>query len=248
MIVGVVQARAASRRLPGKVLADLLGAPMLARQLERLGRARRLDRLVVATTGEPEDDAVAQAAREAGAEVHRGSVDDVLTRVLEAAGAAEHVVRLTADCPLACPELVDRVVELHLSGAYDYTSNVHPRRFPDGLDVEVATFEALARAAREARRASEREHVTPFLWSRPERFRLGALVGERDLAHLRWTVDEPADLEFVRAVYGALHPLRPDFTTAEVLALVERRPELALVNRGIATNEGYARSLEEDRG
>lgn len=246
LIVGVLQARCASRRLPGKVLADVLGEPLIGRQLERLGRSARLERVVVATSDDASDDPLAAWCARRGVACHRGAVDDVLARVLAAAGAARHVVRATADCPLCDPTLVDRVVEQHLAGDHDYTSNALVRTFPDGLDVEVVRSSALRAAAREARLPSEREHVTPFLYGHPERFSLGSVEGAPDLSHLRWTVDEPADLAFVRAVYGALYPRDAAFTTADVLALLAEHPELARLNAGIATNEGYARSLAED--
>lgn len=246
MIVGVLQARSSSRRLPRKVLSDLAGAPMILRQVERLRRASRLDRLVIATTTDPSDGPLVEVCESAGLAVHRGSVDDVLERVIGAAAGAAHVARLTGDCPLTDPDIVDLVIETHLAGRHDYTSNAHERTFPDGLDVEVMRYDALARAALEATLPSEREHVTPYLYGHPELFDLGSVTQGRDLSALRWTVDEAVDLEFVRQVYGALYPVNPAFTTADVLALLAERPELGRMNDHIPTNEGYVRSLEED--
>lgn len=248
--VAVVQARTASTRLPGKVLADVAGEPLLARLLQRLRRARSVDDAIVATSDGAEDDAVAEAALRCGAGLHRGSRDDVLDRfagAVRAAGAAT-AVRITADCPLLDPALVDRAVSEHGAGAFDYTSTALPgaRTFPDGLDVEVVEASVLESARREARLPSEREHVTPWIWTRPQRFRLHAVRGERDLSHLRWTVDVPEDLQLVREVFAELLPAQPDFGTADVLALLERRPELARLNAHVARNEGYARSLERD--
>ncbi len=232
MIVGVLQARTGSRRLPDKVLAPILGRPMLARQVERLRRARRLERLVVATSNDASDDRIETLCGEIGIDCHRGSLDDVLDRVYRAACAsgATQIVRLTADCPLADPSLVDRVVALHLEGGYDYSSNALARTFPDGLDVEVVRRHCLEEAWREAREPFEREHVTPFLYRRPERYRLGSLEQREALGELRWTVDEPADLAFVRCVYEALHPSDPDFGTDQILDLLARRPEIASIN------------------
>ena len=249
-IVGVLQARSSSRRLPGKVLADLLGRPMILRQVERLERARRMGTLVLATSSDASDDALADTCEAAGLRVHRGSIDDVLERIAAAVDAhapdASHVVRLTADCPLADPEIVDAAIALHLEGRFDYTSNALRRTYPDGLDVEVVRRGALEAARREARLPSEREHVTPFLYAHPGRFRLGHLIDEVDRSGLRWTVDEPEDLELVRAVYAELYPARPDFGADDVHALLARRPDLAGLNGHIATNEGYSRSLAED--
>ena len=223
MILAVLQARTSSTRLPGKVMADVLGQPMIARQIERLRRSRTLDRLVVATSDLPSDDALAAFCESLGLGVHRGPLDDVLGRfhgAISAFGPAAAVVRLTADCPLADWTVVDTVVEAHLAGAYDYTSNVAPERtFPHGLDVEVAAPVALQDAWREAADPYEREHVTPFIYRRPERFRLGSVASATPLPHLRWTVDAPPDLEFVRQVYAQLYPGNPTFTSAAVAAL-----------------------------
>ncbi len=248
MIVAVLQARFSSTRLPGKVLADLAGKPMLLRQIERISRARRIDRLVVATSESPLDDAVAAVCAAAGIACHRGSLDDVLERVVGAARAmdAQWVVRLTGDCPLADPEVIDRVIAAAVDGHADFASNAIAPSFPDGLDVEVARMAALEAAHREAATGAEREHVMPFIRNRPERFRQVSVGHESDLSALRWTVDEPADLAFVRAVYDRLLPDRPDFGMADVLALLAREPGLAGMNSQFTRNEGYRLSLRKD--
>lgn len=231
VIIAVVQARMSSSRLPGKVLAPVLGRPLLAFELERAARAR-LDALVVATSDEAADDPVAALAEREGLRCFRGSLGDVLDRFYRAAAPMhpEHVVRLTADCPLIDPAVVDRVVRVHLEGGYDYTSNTLRRTFPHGEDTEVMRFPALERAWREATSAYDREHVTPYLYRNAERFRLGSVEAQEDRSQLRWTVDYAEDLEFVRAVYEALYPTRPDFSTADVIDLLAHRPELAALN------------------
>lgn len=248
MILGVVQARVSSTRLPGKVLAPILGKPMLARQVERVLRATTLDKLVIATSTDPSDDALTTVCDSAGVAYFRGSLHDVLDRFHGAALAygADHVVRLTGDCPLADPDVIDDVVRLHLAGAYDYTSNVYPPTFPDGIDVEVMTVGALETAWREADRTALREHVTLLFHEAPERFRVGNLLHDPDLSALRWTVDEPEDFALVTAVYEDLYSRTPAFSLDDVLAVLERRPELNDVNRGIGRNEGLAKSLRED--
>jgi len=250
VIVAVLQARASSRRLPGKVLKPILGKPMLAHQIERVQRARSIERLVLATSANDDDDAVAELGRACGIDVYRGSLDDVLDRFYRAAKpfAPSHVVRLTGDCPLIDPDLIDRIVAFALDGGYDYASNTIQPTFPDGLDVEVASFEALGTAWREATSVSDREHVMPFLHRQPERFSLGNLAGDEDLSRLRWTVDEPADFEFVRGVYEALHPAKPDFGTQDVLTYLRGTPGLAEINAGFVRNEGYLKSLEATKG
>lgn len=248
MILGILQARASSRRLPGKVLKPILGRPMLERQIERLRRARHLDRLVVATSTDASDDPIAALCRSVAVDCFRGSLDDVLDRFYQAAhrSAADAVVRLTGDCPLADPSVIDQLIELHASGGYDYTSNTLTRSYPDGLDAEVASMDCIEAAWREAALPSEREHVTPFIYRHPERFRLGSLVQPTDLSRLRWVVDEPEDFAFISAIYGALYPEKPAFETADVLALLDRRPDIAALMGHAPINEGYQRSLAAD--
>ncbi len=250
MIAAILQARMSSRRFPGKVLADLHGRPMLARQIERVSRSARIDRLIVATSGEAADDAIAVLCAELGVACFRGALDDVLARFHAAACALspcpEQVVRLTGDCPLADPALIDQLIAHHLGADADYSSNALERRFPDGLDAEVVRFTALEIAHCEAQLPSEREHVTPFLYQRPERFRIASLRGERALGALRWTVDEPADLKFVRRVFDALYPSNPAFRWLDVLELIEREPSLARENAAVDPSEGWRRSLAAD--
>jgi spore coat polysaccharide biosynthesis protein SpsF len=223
VILGILQARMSSTRLPGKVMAPVLGAPMIGRQVERLRRARRLDALVVATSDRVDDDPLAAYCESLGLPVYRGSLADVLDRYHQAArafGPADTVVRMTADCPLTDWTLVDRVIETQVAGGFDYTNNTDPvRTFPHGLDVEAMRAEVLAQAWREAADPYEREHVTPFIYRRPESYRLGSVVSDDPAPQLRWTVDTPADLEFVRHVYETLYPGDPAFDSAAVRAL-----------------------------
>lgn len=248
MILGVIQARVSSKRLPGKVLAPILGEPMLARQVERVLRSEALDKVVVATSTDRSDDPLTAVCESAGVGCFRGPLDDVLDRFHGVAMAyrADQVVRLTGDCPFADPDVIDEVVRLHLAGGYDYTCNVCPPTFPDGLDVEVMTAGALETAWREADRTSLREHVTLLVREAPERFRIGNLIHDPDLSALRWTVDELEDFAFVSAVFEELYPLKPAFRMGDILALLERHPELSDINQGIARDEGLATSLMED--
>lgn len=248
-IIAILQARLSSTRLPGKVLKPVLGQPMLARHIERIHRSRRIGQLVVATSTHSSDDPLALLCETLGVSCYRGSLEDVLDRFYQAARSfqPEHVVRLTGDCPLADPAVIDQCIDLHVAGGYDYTSNCHPPTYPDGLDVEVIRFPVLQAAWREATLASEREHVMPFVWRRPERFRLGNLLNPAgDLSHLRWTVDEPADFELVSRVYGALYPEAPTFAMGDILDLIRRQPELASINKQHDRNEGLAESLAKD--
>lgn len=225
MILAILQARMSSSRLPGKVLAPVLGQPMIARQLERLRRSARIDRLVVATSTDPSDTPLAEACAALGVPVHRGDLHDVLGRfvgALEANPGATAMVRLTADCPLTDWRVIDALIDRFVAEDADYASNNLPvRTFPHGLDAEVVRPEALIRAHREAVDPYEREHVMPFLYRRPERHKLVGLSRDPPLDHLRWTVDYPEDLAFVRRVYEQLYPRDPDFGTDAIAALPE---------------------------
>lgn len=237
MILAIVQARMSSSRLPGKVLKPILGRAMVARQMDRLALCKSIDRLVLATSREPSDDPLAAIAALEGWRCHRGALDDVLDRFASAAaahGPAGHIVRLTADCPLIDPEIVDLTVAHHLATGADYTSNALPgrRTFPDGLDTEVMTATALNRAAREAVTRPHREHVTPYLYENPALFKLAGLTQPRDLGLLRWTVDVPADFDFAAAVFAEIQPVRPGFGQDDILDLLARRPDIARINAG----------------
>lgn len=249
MILCILQARFSSSRLPGKVLQPILGRPMLERQIERIKRANRINRTILATSTEKSDDAVAALATNKGIDCFRGSLNDVLDRFYQAARllAPEHIVRLTGDCPLIDPAVINSTIEYYLEYGYDYVSNALSPTFPDGLDVEVFRFSALETTWREAEFSSHREHVTLFINQSPDRFRVGNYSHEgNNLAHLRWTVDESEDLEFVRRIYESLHPQNPAFSMLDVLSLLEKDPKLLNINSGFRRNEGLERSLEQD--
>lgn len=248
-MLAILQARCSSSRLPGKVLKPILGEPMLARHIERLRRSHRIDRLIVATSIEASDNPLANLCATLGVECFRGSLNDVLDRFYQAAVPyqPEHLLRLTGDCPLADPEVIDGIIDFHLSGGYDYSTNALQPTFPDGLDVEVFRFSCLEEAWKEATLNSEREHVTPFIHRRPERYRVGHYKQAQDLSWLRWTVDQPEDFAMVEAIYNALYPSKPDFTTADILAFLADNPAVARMNADITRNEGYLLSLAKDR-
>jgi spore coat polysaccharide biosynthesis protein SpsF len=249
LVIGVLQARMSSTRLPGKVLLPLSGVPMLTRQIERVRQAQSLDQIIVATSTAPADDAIAAECERAGVGCSRGSLDDVLDRFHQAVEptSATVVVRLTGDCPLICPEIIDGVVALREQGQFDYASNAHERTFPDGLDVEVMTRAALTTAWQHGVLPSEREHVTPYIWKHPELFRIGSYRNPIDHSALRWTVDERADYALVSVIFERLYPANPRFRMADVLQLLVAEPELGRMNAGIVQNEGYLKSLDADR-
>lgn len=223
-----------STRLPGKVLLDLAGETVLAHVVNRLRRSRLCAEIVIATTENPRDDLIEQECRRLSVKCSRGSESDVLDRYLRAAGeaGAEVVVRITSDCPLIDAGIVDDTIQVFLNGNADYASNVNPRRFPRGLDTEVFTVAALDRAWAEAHEIYQREHVTPYLSEHPEIFRFSALVAERDYSEHRWTLDTPEDFQLLTEIYSSFRNVST-FGWRDVLALVERRPELRELNANI---------------
>jgi spore coat polysaccharide biosynthesis protein SpsF (cytidylyltransferase family) len=249
MIAAIVQARMGSTRLPGKTLMKVAGRPLLAHLVERARRIRGLTTVIIATTDQPADTAIVDFAKKQGLDYYRGSENDVLDRFYRTAKrfGVSVIVRVTPDCPLFDPGVAQRVLRTFIDarGAYDYVSNTQPPTYPDGLDTEVFSFDALERAWQEAKRESEREHVTPYIWNESNSFRRYNVEHEgENLSDHRWTVDEPADLEFVREVYARLGD--GPFGLDEVLSLLSREPELREINRGILRNEGYAKSLRAD--
>ena len=240
-ILAIVQARMGSSRLPGKALKDIQGRSMLARVVRRAQRSSLIDRLIVATTDKEADDAIASECKVLGVSVFRGSEDDVLDRYYQAAKAfsAEAVVRITSDCPLIDPDVIDRVVRVFLDNRPDYASNTIENTYPRGLDVEVFTFSALEKAWRNASRDFERVHVTPYIYLHPELFRKLSVTGEKNLSFYRWTVDTAEDLALVRAIYEKMGG-DDHFSWRDVLELFEREPCLAELNRHIRQ-----KSLEE---
>jgi spore coat polysaccharide biosynthesis protein SpsF (cytidylyltransferase family) len=246
-VVAIIQARMGSSRLPGKSLAEIEKRPMLWHVIQRVKRARMVDRVVVATSTAPADDAIENMCQENGVPCYRGSENDVLDRFYHAALAEKpaKVVRITADCPLIDPEVIDRVVRRFERGDLDYASNAMVRSYPDGLDTEVFSFSVLERAWHEANKASEREHVTPYL--RSEKFRTANVENDSTSLHqhYRWTVDEVEDLEFIRAVYKAFRD-RETFGMKDVLELIEKNPGLEKMNSEIVSNHGYYKSLFDE--
>jgi len=249
MILAIIQARMSSTRLPGKVLAPIGNRPLLWHVLNRLSFVPSIDQAVVATSVEPADDRIADFCLENRFEYFRGSESDVLDRFYHTTKhySADVVVRITADCPLIDPEIVDKVISIQLGGAWDYTSNTIDRTFPDGLDVEAFTFEALKKAWYEATLMSEREHVTPYIWKNRKLFKVCQFTQKKNLSDMRWTVDEPEDLELVRRIYELLYNDRSIFMMQDILGLLQQHPDIAKTNRGFICNEGYCQSLREDR-
>jgi len=246
-IVAIIQARMSSSRLPGKVLMPLAGKPVLEHIVGRIRACKTVAKVVVATSTDHTDDAIQAWCEKEDVSHYRGSLEDVLDRYYQAAviHKADAVVRITADCPAIDPTIVDEVVKGFLAGGYDYYGL--SGEFPDGLDCTVFSFSALERAGHEATLKSEREHVGPYIEKHHELFRTGGLKKFEGLSHHRWTLDEPRDYEFLQAIFARLYREGAPFLAQEVLALLEREPALITINSDIIRNEGYLKSLAEDR-
>ena len=245
-VVAIVQARMGSTRLPRKVLADIHGRPMLRWLLDRISSIGQIDEVVVATTGKIEDDELAQWLQEENIACFRGSEEDVLDRFYRCAEErqAEIVVRVTADDPLKDPGIIRQAIGVILDDpTIHYCSNSLKPTYPEGLDIEVFRHCALIRAFNEAQLPSEREHVTPYIWKNPDKFRLYSLECDRDLSHWRWTVDKPVDLVFIRAIYDEFKD-SPLVSCTDVISYLDRNPHLIEINTASTVrNEGYLKSL-----
>jgi glutamate-1-semialdehyde 2,1-aminomutase len=236
--VAIVQARMGSTRLPNKVMSPVCGTPLIGLLLGRLSKSRRLDQIVLATSTDPRNDSLSAYAESIGYSVFRGSENDVLDRYYQAAlkFSAQTVVRVTGDCPLIDPGVVNSVIELYSESAADYASNIAPPTFPDGLDTEAFGFSALELAWKEASEPRQREHVTPFIRESSRYVRVN-FANSTDESAQRWTVDEPEDLRVIERVFEEFHPRR-NFKWTEVLALCKTHPEWFESNRHLVRNAG----------
>ena len=233
-VVATVEARMGSTRLPGKTMVPLLGKPLLYRVLERIRQARTVKEFMVATSVNPADDGIASWCEREGFACHRGSEDNVLERVVEAARTrkATMVVQLGADCPLYDPELIDELVGIFLANDYDYVANDMKLTYPEGIDAHVISMAALEEAQAHAKDPRQLEDVPRYIWDHPERFAIFNLEAPSDLLfpELRVTVDYPEDLKLVSEIYAALYPQDPRFRTKDVIAFVRSNPHLMQIN------------------
>ncbi len=230
-------------------MEPILGRPMIERQIERLMRCKRVEQLIVATSDHQEDGVLETLCRRIKVACFRGDLENVLDRFYQAAKPynPKHVVRLTGDCPLTDPWLIDDLIKFYLDSQCDYASNCQEPTLPDGLDAEIFSFAALTQAWKEAVLPSHLEHVTSFIRSHPERFKIGQYKYRKNLSNLRWTVDEPEDLQFATKVYEKLYPANAKFRTEDILALLEREPEIMQINSRFHRNNGLKKSIEKDK-
>ncbi|MFA4941300.1 MAG: GNAT family N-acetyltransferase [Patescibacteria group bacterium] len=250
MITAIIQARMSATRLPGKVLMKLGNKTILEHVVSRTKKSKFVKKVVVATSDNKSDDEIAKLCQEKNINYFRGSLGDVLDRYYQASKKykAEHICRITADCPFIDPEIIDQVAEIYLNNKYDYVSTGRIKiTFPDGVDTEIFSFNALERAWRESVMPSEREHVTPYIWKNTNKFKVYTINCKKNLSFMRWTVDEQRDLEFVREVYKRMGKIKGIFRTRDVLEVLEKNPELMKINGDIGNDEGYSKSINEDK-
>ncbi|MFA5906941.1 MAG: glycosyltransferase family protein [Desulfobacula sp.] len=247
--LAIIQARASSSRLPGKVLKPILGKPMIELHIERIQRCKNLDKLIVATSDKADDDAIEKLCKKIGIFCFRGSLNNVLDRFYQAACyfKPEHIVRLTGDCPLADPLLIDDLIDFYFNEKCDYACNDDPPTLPDGLDAEIFSFDALKKNWEGATLRSEFEHPTLYFFNHPDKFKRSSWQNPADLSHMRWTVDEPEDFEFVEKIFTHLYEKNPRFDTNDILNILAQYPDLSKINNMFTRNEGLEKSLRDDQ-
>lgn len=247
-ITVLIQARTQSVRLPNKVLALIEGKSLIWYIIERLKNSKTIDQIVLAVPSHEKDHELIRIAEDSNVLSFIGDENDVLERFYNAALKfnADPIIRITGDCPLVDPFLLDKMVKFYLENNYDYVSNTIIPTYPDGLDIEVFSLEALSKAFSKAKLKSEREHVTPYIWKNPLIFNLYNYKNSEDQSSLRWCVDEQSDLELIRWIYSNLKP-KIVFPFKEVLKLIESNPSILKINEKINRNEGYLKSIKEDK-
>jgi spore coat polysaccharide biosynthesis protein SpsF len=237
MRIAIIQARMSSTRLPGKVLLKIDSRPMLSYMLERVVVAKSIDKIVVATSTDQSDDIIAEWCKVNNVKVYRGSLDDVLDRYYQTAKQfkVDTIVRLTSDCPVIDPKIIDSVVGVYNNGMYDYAGNTMPPKwtFPVGMDVEVFSFKSLERAWKEARKPSDREHVTFYFWKNPHTFSVFRHNSKEDLSKYRLTVDYPEDFEVVKSIFTALYPKNPLFSMKDIINFLNNNPKVYKINANV---------------
>jgi spore coat polysaccharide biosynthesis protein SpsF len=251
MVTGIIQARMSSTRLPGKMLTSIMGKPLIQYVIDRIFKSKRIDNFILATTNNPQDRVLIQFAKKNSLDFFTGDENDVLDRFYQAAKrfSIKIIVRITPDDPFKDPEIIDKAVEIFLNGQdrIDYVTNILPPTYPIGLDIEVFTFEALQKAWNEAKKPSEREHVTPYIWNHPEIFQIKNFGLEKNLSYLRWTLDDYRDLQFTQEIYQRLYPKKKIFLMNDILKLLNQHPSLVKINERNTKYEGYIKSLRKDK-
>ena len=246
MIDVIIQARMGSSRLPGKVLMKLNGVSVLQCLINQLDYSKSLNRKIIATSTNEEDNVIFESAKTIGVDSFRGNDLDVLDRYYQCAKyfSVQHVVRITADCPLIDPQIVDKTIEFYKNNNFDYVNNFYKKTFPSGTEVEVFSFSTLEKVWKNAKKPSEREHVTSYIYTNPEQFSIGFIEYHEDLSNLHWTVDRTEDLNFVRALYSKIH--KQPILLEDILNVIKDEPLILEINKNTNPKEGYLKSLQND--
>ncbi len=242
----IIQARMGSTRLPGKIMMKLNGISILESLLKQISNCTKLDGVILATTVNKEDDAIETFANDNSIDFFRGNSSDVLDRFYQCSKkfSVDNIVRITSDCPLLDPQLVDKVISLFLTKKYDYTNNFVERTFPFGTEVEVFSFDSLEKAWKNAKLISQREHVTPYIYDNPTLFSLGYVKHSVDISNLHFAVDRIEDLKFVRMIYQKIK--KNPILLNDILEILDKNPTLNNINKEIDPREGYKKSLLND--
>ena len=251
-IVTVIQARMGSTRLPGKVLLPLAGKPLILRIHERINLSRYAGEIVIAITNDESDNQLFKLCKQNYLNVFRGNSLDLLDRHYKAAKElnADVVIKIPSDCPLIDPEIIDKVILYYINNRekFDFVSNLHPPSYPDGNDVEIMSFSAMENAWINAKKDFEREHTTPYIWENPEKFRIGNVIWESGLDYSmthRFTIDYKEDYEFIKKVYNELYEVNNKFGLKDIIALLEKKPEIKKINEMYAGVNWYRNHLNE---
>lgn len=246
-ITVMIQTRTGSNRLPGKVLSNIENKSMIWHVINRVKKIKSVQQISLITTKEKDDQVLLQIAENEGIIGFAGSTKDVLDRHYQCALKinADPIIRITSDCPLIDPFIVEDMLQFYLKNDFDYVSNVYPPTYPDGLDTEIFSFNTLKNTAQNAKLNSEREHVTPYITKHPDLFKIYNFKNDKDLSNIRLTVDQKEDLELIRQIYSMMNS-KPNFALNDILNLISKKPELLKINSKIKRNQSYLKSLQED--
>ena len=251
MIVGIIQARMGSTRLPGKIMRDVCGKPMLEMMIERVRRSKTLEKIVIATSTNKEDDIIVEFCNKMNVDFYRGSENDLIARYKGASDmfGVDVVVRLTSDTPIMDSYVIDKVVDVYVKNDYDFVSNCYPmpRTYPDGMNVEVFSAKILDEAFKESKKPSEREHVTFFMWMNTERYKIFRVDYDRDVSMYRFNLDYPEDYTVLKSIFEGLYPKNPMFTMEDAIKWLDENPDVFKINSHIKPGSGFYRSLDSDK-
>ena len=247
-ILIISQARYGSIRLPGKVLKTIKNKPLLWYVVKRLEQVKTPNKIIIATATSNENKPIIDLAKNLNIGYFAGSENDVLDRYYQAVKEfnGEIIVRITSDCPLTDPNIIDKAINIFLDGDYDYVSNIHPPTYPDGFDVEVFSFKVLETAWKEAKLPSEREHVTSYIWKNTDKFTQKNFKNDVDLSNLRLTVDTKEDFVLITKIIENFHDKWTNFRLNDIIIFLRKNAELLKINAQYKRNEGYLKSLNDD--